>query len=104
MGNSYPNPCDTCPECTSTNGCERWRIRYRYRQKQINAFARHLVEKNSMPEEKASWVYLHPDEVRRYLDTNPCDACMCREWCEDICKVRADWWEAKMVVLRRRLT
>lgn len=36
----YPSPCDTCKrtECKGVK-CDPWRIRYLYRQKQINAFA-----------------------------------------------------------------
>lgn len=100
---SYPNPCDTCPQCTCTNGCDRWQIRYRFHQKQINAYARQVVEQSASPEEKTIWVYPHPDEARRYLDTNPCVVCMCRDWCDQICKVRADWWDARMEILRRKL-
>ncbi len=44
--NSYPSPCDSCPHdgrksCKGTR-CEPWRIRYLYRQKQINAYARKI--------------------------------------------------------------
>lgn len=43
---SYPSPCDTCgkAEQCQKNGwwrdCGPWLTRYRYRQKQINAWAR----------------------------------------------------------------
>lgn len=39
----YPSPCDTCTraKCLQTD-CEPWRIRYLYRQKQINAYAKKL--------------------------------------------------------------
>lgn len=40
---SYPSPCETCirTKCLGTD-CEPWRIRYLYRQKQINAYAKKL--------------------------------------------------------------
>lgn len=39
----YPSPCETCTAnyCRGTD-CEKWRIRYLYRQKQINAYAKKL--------------------------------------------------------------
>lgn len=42
MGN-YPSPCLRCTKehCREKN-CEAWKIRYLYRQKQINAFAKKL--------------------------------------------------------------
>ena len=40
---SYPDPCEKCDKadsCTLGYGCADWQIRYRYRQKQVNAYAR----------------------------------------------------------------
>lgn len=41
---NYPSPCDTCtqPKCKGVK-CEPWRIRYMYRQKQINAYAKKVL-------------------------------------------------------------
>ena len=41
---NYPNPCDKCQHdkngaCSIYDRCEKWLTRYRYRQKQINAYA-----------------------------------------------------------------
>lgn len=36
----YPSPCDSCTQTCTGKSCDRWRIRYLYRQKQINAYAR----------------------------------------------------------------
>ncbi len=43
----YPSPCEKCPrdgtpKCHYTK-CEPWLIRYRYRQKQINAYAKKVL-------------------------------------------------------------
>lgn len=37
----YPSPCETCKakECKGKE-CIPWKIRYQYRQKQINAYAK----------------------------------------------------------------
>lgn len=39
----YPSPCESCTKeyCREKN-CEAWKIRYLYRQKQINAYAKKL--------------------------------------------------------------
>ena len=47
MKQNYPSPCDKCPrndtkQCDYRR-CEPWLIRYRYRQKQINAYARKVL-------------------------------------------------------------
>lgn len=44
---SYPSPCDKCKRningsCTHYRKCDKWLTRYRYRQKQINAYAKKL--------------------------------------------------------------
>ena len=43
----YPSPCDKCPK-DGTKGCMDkrcvpWQIRYRYKQKQINAYAEKVL-------------------------------------------------------------
>lgn len=39
----YPSPCENCTKsfCREKN-CEAWKVRYLYRQKQINAYAKKL--------------------------------------------------------------
>lgn len=38
---SYPSPCIKCTKATcQEKNCDAWRIRYLYRQKQINAYAK----------------------------------------------------------------
>ena len=39
----YPSPCNTCKrEVCLQKDCEPWKIRYLYRQRQINAYAKKL--------------------------------------------------------------
>ena len=44
---SYPSPCDNCPHnetgCRRYRNCEKWKTRYLYRQKQINAYAKKVL-------------------------------------------------------------
>lgn len=45
---NYPNPCEKCKSkdaCTYYTHCQKWLTRYRYRQKQINGYAKiHLPD------------------------------------------------------------
>lgn len=82
----YPDPCETCPreQCVA-GGCLAWKIRYLYRQKQINAWAKkHNVKPVSPPLK------------------NPCDTCE-NEDCHTICKPRAMYWDAAMKKIRKAL-
>ena len=43
----YPSPCDKCKHdnngtCAYYHKCGKWLMRYRYRQKQINAYAERI--------------------------------------------------------------
>ena len=43
----YPSPCDKCKHdnngtCAYYHKCGQWLMRYRYRQKQINAYAERM--------------------------------------------------------------
>ncbi len=88
---NYPDPCQGCgrmtkDSCMYFRNCEQWLKRYRYRQKQINGFARK---------------YLQPKE--NTLQKNPCESCSLNGFCDTICKARADWWDQKMIILRKVL-
>lgn len=44
----YPSPCDKCKydkngACDIFRSCNKWLTRYRYRQKQINAYAKKVL-------------------------------------------------------------
>ena len=96
----YPNPCDTCKEaetCTKGTGCSAWLTRYRYRQKQINAYAR----KKKAAYLKKHFVYNHPDETRRYLQNRPCDRCMQQYKCNVPCAVYLSWYNARLDYARK---
>lgn len=97
----YPSPCDRCSILTcSGKNCERWLIRYRYRQNQINAFAKRIS--GQIKSRTDAWVYVHPDEYRRYLTSNPCENCLCRSWCDDPCPKYLAHFKAKMEYIRKR--
>ena len=43
----YPSPCEKCPKDGTSKckdkKCQPWLIRYRYKQKQINAYAKKVL-------------------------------------------------------------
>lgn len=103
----YPSPCDSClrDNKDSCNGkaCDRWLRRYHYRQKQINAWAKRLCGQYGQRHIWLThWVYMHPDEYRRYLVSNPCDGCLCSSWCDDPCPKYLTHFADKMEYLRKR--
>lgn len=57
---SYPSPCDKCPKdgtgrCNYQR-CQPWLTRYRYRQKQINAYAEKVLPAYYAAKEKEAAV------------------------------------------------
>lgn len=101
---NYPNPCDSCKKpdgCSGGYGCQAWRIRYRYRQKQINAYGRKLMQGGSG--ETSVFVYPHPDETRRYLADGPCKACKAESVCDTPCPAYLRWWDARMQITRKKV-
>lgn len=97
----YPNPCDTCIRCVNLRGCDRWLTRYRYRQKQINAFAEQLMRPKTKID-NSKFRYEHPDVVRRYLKHGPCEQCKVKDLCDTPCAAYWNWWDAKMEWLGRK--
>lgn len=101
----YPNPCLKCsPETQETcNGktCERWLIQYNRRQKAINDYAKKVCG-SFIYTKKNVWSYMHPDEFKDYLQSNPCEGCLCASWCDDPCPQYLAHFKAKMEYLKRR--
>lgn len=98
----YPSPCEKCTAkiCQGTR-CEPWKIRYLYRQKQINAYARKIAGRVQI--KTNAWVYMHPDEYRRYLAKDPCDGCIASNICDTPCDRWVVWWNERMDAVRRRM-
>ena len=42
---------------------------------------------------------VHPDVYRRWLEKGPCEDCPCAAHCDEICSLRARWWDAKIARL-----
>ena len=99
---NYPSPCEKCHRDGTCGGCLKWEIRYRYRQKQINAYAKgaFAVKIKTTPETK--FCYSHPDEVRRWLKESPCTGCHANAFCDKACPVYLRWYDARMQIARRK--
>lgn len=102
MQNNYPNPCDKCSDvscCQFAYGCREWQIRYRYRQKQINAYAKKILSDVDIREK---FKYFHPDEFQTYIAKGPCKLCDNKERCETPCKLYWKWWDERMQIARKK--
>ena len=98
----YPSPCDKCTRTTCSGlRCDRWKIRYLYRQKQINGYAKKNYKK--MPKTREKFLYEHPDIIRQYLKEGPCMCCKIKETCDTPCPAYARWWDEKMAGHRRHI-
>lgn len=100
---NYPNPCDTCDKNYGCSGCDDWKKRYRYRQKQINAFAKKACVVKVRPLPKNKFCYDHPDDVRRWLRTSPCTGCEAEAVCDTACPAYLRWYDARMQIARRKI-
>ena len=86
----YPNPCEKCTaqRCNQVK-CIHWKMRYMYRQNQINAYAKKNGIMPEAPEYKAG--------------VNPCAGCRWSENCDSICVARAKWWDESLEQIREVL-
>lgn len=103
MAINYPSPCLKCSkENCQEKKCTDWLMRYLYRQKQINAYAR--GGKWQQPDEtRLCYVYEHPDVIREYLQKGPCRFCQREKDCDTPCQAYWRWWDARQEWHRKRL-
>ena len=100
---NYPSPCEKCHREGKCGGCNDWKIRYRYRQKQINAFAKKSYEVKVRPLPKNKFCYNHPDHVKRWLRESPCTGCHAETVCDVACPAYLRWYDARMQIARRKI-
>lgn len=100
----YPNPCDSCEKaCSQGRGCERWRIRYLYRQKQINLYTTKSRPTVCAKDNTEYFCYEHPDTVREYIENGPCKGCYFEKTCDTPCGAYLRWWDVRMEWLRKKM-
>lgn len=101
---AYPSPCEKCTvtnkETCNYKKCGLWVRRYWYKQKQINAFAKKLAGHQTV--KHTHWTYMHPDELRRYIASDPCKGCLVADWCDDPCPKYLHHFAMKMEYIRKR--
>lgn len=103
--NEYPYPCDGCKHnindsCNQYKHCRRWLTRYRYRQKQINAYSR----KCKIPKYEVVGGFVYdPRATKEFLENGPCAKCELEPGCDTICEARALWWDVRMEKLKRSM-
>ena len=97
---SYPSPCEKC-EKDCGHICAAWEKRYRYRQKQINAWRVKALAVKVKPLPENKFCYSHPDDVRRWLKNRPCDECRVNRDCDRPCSAYLYWYDSRMKVARR---
>ena len=100
MANNYPSPCEKCDKTYRCQGCDDWKIRYLYRQKQINAYAENRRKPKPIPDNK--FRYEHPDLVRMYMKKSPCDGCKLEKDCDIPCAAYIHWYDSRMRFIRGR--
>ena len=97
---NYPNPCDTCGKCTSPQGCDTWKMRFRTIWKQFNSYQKRQAKKKASL--RRTFRYEHPDVLRRYLAESPCKGCEYEVLCDVPCWKYLNWWDARMAWLKGR--
>lgn len=96
------SPCDSCwRQSVCDNGCDVWESYYLQRQKRINAYAR-AAYRGQEKKGRDVFAYSHPDLVRRYEKTYPCDGCGLRKGCKMPCGRYIHWYDLRMELARKR--
>lgn len=102
---NYPSPCDKCayyrPYCANFKKCEEY-------CKWVNTWWKHF--RNSFAQAVQpkvitgnKFIYLHPDQARKYLMDGPCKACRAGEFCDTPCRAYLRWWDDRMQITRKKV-
>ena len=100
---TYPSPCETCGKDYGCPGCSAWETRYRYRQKQINAYAQRMTQRPVAKLPGNKFCYDHPDHVRQWLKESPCKGCSTELFCDKPCEIYLRWYNARMEIVRKKV-
>ena len=96
------SPCDACwRQQVCENGCDLWEGYYLQRQKKINAYGK-AVWRGQEKQGRDVFAYSHPDMVRRYEKTHPCNGCALRKGCDRPCGRYIHWYDMRMELARKR--
>jgi hypothetical protein len=101
---SYPSPCNTCDgqSCGCGGyGCVEWKKYFLTHWKWINLKAVKLCHPEPKPENK--FLIAHPNEIRRYLTTHPCEGCFVKNICDTPCPRYLRWYNERMAYARKKV-
>ena len=104
---NYPSPCLKCTSSTcrengnSYKTCAEYQTWFHWWWKWFRSHIPMLAAKPQVSRD--NFCYVHPDEVRRYLEVGPCKNCQIAEGCNTVCLAYARWWDARMEILRKRV-
>jgi hypothetical protein len=102
---NYPNPCDKCDNFCKDRFVDKAKTCGLYRHR-LDALFRWL--RMILPEPKPvvvyeeKFCYEHPDVIREYLATSPCDKCPATD-CDVPCSVYLRWYDAKIEQVKARI-
>lgn len=88
MQNNYPSPClkctnSTCRQCGNYyKACAAYRTWFCWQWKRLRT---HLSLLPVKPQVSSKFCYIHPDQVRRYLQKSPCEVCSAEQTCNVPC-------------------
>lgn len=94
------NPCDGCTQCVCDyRRCDPYQIWFKAAWKELRRYARRSYWETE-DQSRSKFTYVHPDMIRRYLQSGPCGLCECAGSCEIPCEGYWRWWDARMVWLK----
>ena len=108
MSEQMESPCKNCsrvrnPDACENKNCRVWRQWFQQRWDETRkhpALQRQLKKTGLESVNIGGRRYAHPDRVREYLATNPCDSCpFPRELCNSPCPAMRAWMETRKEVL-----
>ena len=100
---NYPSPCEKCTYAGPCNAKQggAYQMFIRSWWKHFNGLYIKLCAHKGASQK---FVYLHPDEYRRYIEKSPCESCKAHEKCTTPCATYWKWWDERMEWHRRRLS
>ena len=99
------SPCLTCTRVKDPQNCENklckdWQAWFIHRWESMREAVRTQMEQAPTQDigiPLGGNTYVSPHRVRAYLDSDPCDHCLCpKNKCHSPCPVRIAWTEMKM--------
>lgn len=104
---NYPSPCLKCDKEYCKKGgsnhkeCAEWLTWFRWWWKW---FRTNLPKAEAARKERANkFFYAHPDEIKRYINGDPCEGCALKKNCDIPCNAYLRWYDARMEITRKKV-